>query len=161
ELGDRARHRIAHEEDAAERAGPPADRRPTLQRVEEAEQHDAFEKAFVELARMARLAVAVREDHGPGHVGRAAVELTVDEVGDAAEEEPDGHRADDEVAEGEHADAAAQREKNDGGDDPERAAVERHAAVPDIEDLDWVEEVVARLVEEHVAEAAAEHHAER
>ena len=44
---------------------------------------------------------------------------------------------------------------------PSSAAVERHAAVPDRERLQRVAEVEARPVEQDVAEAAAEHHAER
>ena len=42
---------------------------------------------------MARLGPAVGEDHGPGHVGGAAEELAVDEIGETAEEEADRRRA--------------------------------------------------------------------
>ena len=42
----------------------------------------------------------------------------------------------------------------------EEAAVERHAALPDREDLQRMREVVARLVEQHVAQAPAEDHAD-
>ena len=53
-------------------------------------QHDPFEERLVELARMARLRAAVREDERPGHVGRPAIELAIDEVGEPPEEEPEG-----------------------------------------------------------------------
>ena len=42
----------------------------------------------------------------------------------------------------------------------EEAAVEAHAALPQLEDLERMREVVARLVEQHVAQAPAEDHAE-
>ena len=42
----------------------------------------------------------------------------------------------------------------------EQPAVERHAALPDGEDLERMREVVARLVEQHVAQPPAEDHAE-
>ena len=45
---------------------------------------------LVELARVARLGTAVGEDHGPGHVGGAAVQFAIDEVGEAAEEQAEG-----------------------------------------------------------------------
>ena len=43
----------------------------------------------------------------------------------------------------------------------DRAAVKRHPAVPEIERLDRVREIIGRIVEQHVAEPAAEHDAER
>ena len=65
------------------------------------EQQDALAKRFIELARMARHRAAIWKDHRPGNIGRAAVKLAVDEIGDAAEEQADRDRLDDDVREGE------------------------------------------------------------
>ena len=54
----------------------------------------------------------------------------------------------------------APREQRHRGDHAEQAAVERHAALPDREDLERIGGVVARLVEQHVAEPAADDDAE-
>ena len=50
----------------------------------------------------------------------------------------------------------AQGEQDHRRDHAEEAAVEAHAALPDREDFERMGEVVARLVEQHLAEAAAE-----
>src|SRR6185437_9067025 len=128
---------------------------------EDAEEDDALEECFVELARMTRIGAAGREHHRPGHVGDAAPQLVIDEVRDAPEEEADRHGADDDVAEGEEVEAALPGEEQDGDDDAERAAMERHPAMPDLQDLEWMREIEIRLVEEDVAEPAAEHDADR
>ena len=60
--------------------------------AEHDEQHQAFERRFIELARMARERAAVGEDHRPGHVGRPAPQFAIDEIGDAAEEQADRRR---------------------------------------------------------------------
>src|SRR5713226_231869 len=95
QLGDAARHGIADEKDAAQRPGPRADGGEALEAVDDEKQDDAFEGGLVELAGMARLRTAIREDHGPRHVADAAPQLRVDEVGQAAEEQADRHGADD------------------------------------------------------------------
>src|SRR5262249_57634323 len=51
--------------------------------------HDAFEGRLVELARVARGIAGSGKDHGPGHVAHAPHYLGVDEIGDAAEEQPE------------------------------------------------------------------------
>ena len=51
---------------------------------------------------------------------------------------------------------------SDGGDDAaEHAAVERHAAGPQLENLERVRGEMRKIVEQHVADAAAEDDAER
>src|SRR6516165_9192304 len=106
ELDDDAGAAVTDEEDAAERAWPLANPRRALEDVDDEEEEGALEPGLIELARMARLRPAGREDHGPGHVADAAPELAVDEIGDAAEEEADRYGADDDVAEAEEIDAA-------------------------------------------------------
>ena len=56
---------------------------------------------------------------------------------------------------------AAAGEQDAGRHHAEQAAVERHAALPDLEGLERVAEVEVRPVEQDVAEPAAQHDAER
>ena len=56
---------------------------------------------------------------------------------------------------------ARTREEHDGEHRAEEAAVERHAALPDREDLGRAGEIGVEIVEQHVADAAAEDDAER
>src|SRR5215469_6038807 len=110
---------------------------------------------------MARYRTTAGKHHRPRHIARATVQLTVDEIGNSAKKQPDRHRLDDDVGKGEQADSAGAREEYDGERDAERAAMKRHAAAPDIERLYRVSEVISRVVEQHVADAAAEDDAER
>ena len=109
------------------------------------EQQQAFARRLIELARMPRHRPAAGKHHGPRDVGFPAVQLTVDEVGEAAEEQPDRDRLGDDVGKGED----------------RKAAGAGHPAMPQIERLERVLEVVAGLVEQHIADPPAEHDAER
>ncbi len=51
-------------------------------------------------------------------------------------------------------------EERHGDDHAEQAAMERHAAVPDSEDLQGMLEILGEVVEQDVAEPSAEHDAE-
>ena len=90
-----------------------------------------------------------------------APQFAVDEIGDAAEEQADRrHRADD-IAERQDRNAAAPSEQHHRHDAACKAAVERHAALPELQDLQRVLGKMRRVVEQHVAEPAAENDAER
>ncbi len=150
------------------RAGDEAGRREPLvavgQQAQEEEEHDAFQPCLVELARMARdvpPSGACGKHHRPGHVGRPAPQFAVHEIGEAAEEEAEGHRRRDHVEQRQDRDASRAREQHHGEDRAEEAAVERHAAVPDRDDLDRVGEEDRQIVEQHVADAAADDDADR
>src|SRR6516162_1317978 len=128
---------------------------------EQQEEQDALAKGFVELARMTRHRSAVRKDHRPRNLGRPAEELSIDEICDPAKEEPDGDRLGDDVGEREERDFAGAGEPHDGDRHPERAAVERHAAMPDVKRLKRMKDIVAGFIEEDVTNAPAEDDAER
>ena len=87
-----ARDAVADRERADDEARPLAARPARINSREHHEQHQAFERRLVELARMARQRAAARKHHRPRHVGRAAPQLAVDEIGDAAEEQADRSR---------------------------------------------------------------------
>src|SRR3546814_18512263 len=75
------------------------------------------------------------EDDRPGHGGRPAPQLAVHEIGEAAEEEAEGHDAGDIVAETQEIQLFLARHIPDGEQHPDDAAVQRHAAVPQLQDL--------------------------
>ena len=110
---------------------------------------------------MARIGAGVGEDHRPRHVGDPPPQLRVDEVGDAAEAQPDRCRHRQRVRDLEERIAAAAREQEGRHQHADQAAVERHAAPPDREHVERMGEVVVRLVEQDVADPAAKDDAQR
>src|SRR5689334_21461825 len=102
------------------------------------------------MARQLRLVPG--KDHGPGEVGRTAVELAIDEIGEPAEEEPDGGGCRHGIGQMEEAELVAPGEEDHGEDHAEEAAMERHAAMPESEDLQWVLQIDLEIVEQYVAE---------
>ncbi len=168
-LDEHPRQPIADQEDPEDAAGP-GEGAAADGDGEDHEEEEALEGGLVELRRVARagqqpvrragLGGLAGEDHRPGGGRRAAPELAVDEVGEAAEEEADRGGGRDGVADAEDGQAVAQREADDAGGDAEKAAVEGHAALPDGKDFRGMGGEVRRLVEEDVAEAPAEDDAE-
>src|SRR5262245_22547900 len=128
-FADRARHRVAEAERAQDEAGP-LERAGADQGSEHHEQQESFERRLVQLARVARQRAAGRKYHRPGHVGRTAPKLAIDEIGDAAEKDPDRSGRAGDIAERQYGQAAMAREQDDGEYAAEKAAVNRHAALP-------------------------------
>ena len=120
------------------------------------EQQDALERRFIELARMARLRPAAIEHQRPGHIADPPKQLAIVVVGEPAEEETDRRRAGEHVGEGEEGQAAAAGEQNHRQDHADETAMERHAALPDHEDLEWLGEIFRAVIEEDIADASAE-----
>ena len=120
-----------------------------------------FAERFVELARMARHRAAIRENHCPRHVARPPVQFAVDEIGDAAEKQPDRDRLGNDVGKGKERYSAPPSKQDDRDRHAERAAMERHAAMPYEERLDRMIEIILGFIEQNVADAPAEHDAER
>ena len=110
---------------------------------------------------MARERSAIGELDRPGHVRGPAPKLGIDEVGDTHQAEPDRHAGRHHVEQGPGGDAALEREQRHGEDDAEQAAMEGHAALPDGEDVERMRDVARQVVEQHVACAPAQHHADR
>src|SRR5450756_1719754 len=110
---------------------------------------------------MPRQRAAAGEHHRPWQVGRPAPQFAVDEIGDAAEEYSDRSDRAGDVAEREDRNATLAREQNHGNDAAGETAVERHAAVPQLYDFQRMRDEMLKIVEQHVADAAAEDDAER
>src|SRR2546430_3011804 len=109
---------------------------------------------------MPRQIVDLREHHRPRTARGAPDELAVDEVAEPSGREPERTQRRDEVGDVEPAPAALSRIEPEADQHAEKAAVEAHAALPDLEDLQRMNEVVERLVEQHVAESPAQDYAE-
>jgi hypothetical protein len=160
QLARHPRNRVAGEKQAADHSGmiPGAG---AFGGKQHQEQQQPLTGGLVKLARMARHRSAGGEHDRPGHVRRPSEQFAVDEVRDASEKQPDRHRCANDVGERQSRDAAPAGEQPNCGNHAERAAMERHPAVPQVERLQLVFEVVARLVEQDIADAAAEHDGER
>src|ERR1019366_1912736 len=160
EFGDEAQHTVADEKRARHLAEAA---RLLAVGPEHDEEKDAFEREFVELRRMARQRRSrLRKDHRPRQLRarEAAPQFAVDEVSDAPGGKPGRYARRDEVGHFEKVALARTGENRHRRDHAEQAAVKGHAAFPDREDLERMRGIEARLVEEHVAEAAADHGAE-
>src|ERR1700678_1784322 len=105
---------------------------------------------------MARQAIRSREDNGPGDVSRAAPEFRANEVGDSAKE--DANRRDEraQVKHSQRRRFVAAAEQEDADESADQPAVKGHAAFPDFENLDRMGEIILRIVEQHIAEPAAD-----
>src|SRR6202163_4832028 len=125
--------------DRVERGESPDDETGALERAaphhqaKNDQQSESFKAGFVKLARMARDRPAAREDHGPGHVGGPPPQLAIDEVRDPAEQEPDRPDRAGDISEREPRHAALAGKSHYRGHAAEKAAMERHAALPDLE----------------------------
>ena len=110
---------------------------------------------------MTRHRPAIREHHRPGDVGFAPKQLAIDKIRDAAEEEADRDCLGDDVGECQDRQPAGSREQQDRERHPQRAAVKRHPAMPQIKRFDGVLQVITGLVKQHIADPAAKHDTER
>ncbi len=145
-------------ENAAVRPSSPLLPGPALHRPQQRKQDQPLEQGLVELGGVARHRAAVGEDHAPGDVGRPAEQFTVDEIADPAQAQTDGDRGDIDIGALPEIDPIAAAEQPAADDQQQTGAVERHPPLPGGEDLQGVAEVVARIVEQDVAQAAAEDH---
>src|SRR5207302_5515005 len=96
------------------------------------------------------------EADGPGHRGRRAPQLLVDEVGKPPEEQAKRHAAGHIIVDAKPAQLLLMREIKDSERCADDAPVERHAAVPQLQYLDRVPDIFAEIVEQHIAEPPTE-----
>ena len=127
------------------------------------EQHEALQRRLVELARVARLRAAVRERPWPRarRVARPQSSPLM-KLARRPRNRPIGATAAGDVGQATGSGSLRQRASRIRATRAaEQAAMERHAAVPDREDLARVLDEEVEIVEEDVAEPPAEHDAER
>src|SRR5262249_45829634 len=129
EFAGSAGNRIADGKTADNQAGP-LERSRAHQQRQYREQDKAFQGRFIELARMARNRPAAGKYHRPGNISRAAPQFAIDEIGNSAEKQPNRSDRAGNVAERKDRDATLVTEQKDSEDAADKAAVERHTAVP-------------------------------
>ena len=108
------------------------------------EQHQPFQAGFVELRRVARERAAIRELERPGNAGQLSPQLGIDEVGDAHQPERHRHAGGDDVEQRPDRYAAPPGEQDHGERGAQKAAMERHAALPDGDDVLRIGDVALR-----------------
>lgn len=109
---------------------------------------------------MTRLRASLGEYDGPGHIGDPAPQLAVQEVADATHAEAKRDQRCHEVGHGEEVALGLVSEPDHGGDDPDQATVERHAAGPDLEQVEGIGQEHVEVVEQHVTDPATQDHPE-
>ena len=166
-LHPEAESTVEEDERPDEHAGLiPSARLPEHQR-EDGEQQQSLERGLVELAWMARRAKHLDpgddlgKAHRPRQAARRAPQFGIDEIRQATGEQPDRHHAGDIIVDPKPAELLLPAEIEDRDAGADRPAVEAHPPVPQFQDLEWVFEIEARLVEEYVAEPAAQDDPER
>src|SRR5258707_13462135 len=107
---------------------------------------------------MARQGPAIGKYHGPGHAGvrRPAPQFAVDEIGQPPEKQPDRADRGGDVAQRQDRKVVLPAEQYHRRDAAQEAAMERHAALPQLENLVGMLDEERQIVEQHVAGAAAE-----
>ena len=105
---------------------------------------------------MARERPGSGEHHAEGAVGHSAPEFRVDEVADAAEEQPGGHQRGHEVEDIYQSFPVAASPQPAHQHHADESAMERHAAMPQAHYLQRIGEEGGGLVKERVAEPGTE-----
>src|SRR5258708_32904760 len=160
EFAERPHYRIERRKGAEDQAGTP-ERAGPHHEAENGQQYESLEARLIELARVARDRAGARKDHRPGYVRKPAPQLAIDEVREAAEQDPDRRDCTGNVAERQHGELAYRGKADDGDDTAEKTAMKRHAAIPDLENLQRVLDEMRQIVEQHIAGASAQDDAER
>src|SRR3954454_1642235 len=101
------------------------------------------------------------EPDGPRNSRRRAPQFLVHEIGEPAEEQAEGHAAGDVIVDPQPRQFLLARQIEDSERGADHSAVERHSAVPQLQYLDRVLKILAEIVRQHVADAAAENDPER
>ncbi len=158
-FGDEAEAPVSHEERRRHLTLPAL--APRIQ-PQQHEQQQPFHQELVHLRRMARQhRAALREHHAPGQrrVAEPSPEFAVDEIAHAPGRKARRHAGCHEIRHLQPRPVARAGEPHHRCDHPQQPAVEAHAALPDVEDLQRMRQVVAGLVEQAIAQAPAHHHA--
>src|SRR5215813_11491218 len=157
ELDREAKAAVADEEHSRDSA-----QRSRLGRIDpqDHEQEHALERELIQLRGMSRQRTRALENHAPAHVGDAPGQLAVDEVAQPSRGEGERAERREKIRDLEPAQLVLSRHPPYGEQHAEKSPVKRHSAAPNRRNLEEIGEVESGLVEEHVAEPPAKHHAE-
>src|SRR5438046_1316175 len=94
-------------------------------------QHEAFKYCLIKLARMARQKQGIIwKNHGPWHIAWPSIELAIDEIREPPEPQSHRHRSRPQIEHAIKPGSDPSSKNQTGNDHAEKAAMERHAAVP-------------------------------
>ncbi|CAI8182905.1 MAG: Uncharacterised protein [SAR116 cluster bacterium] len=110
---------------------------------------------------MAWQAVTSRKDHAPGQVCYAAVKLGIDEIRQPPKEKADRHDHGHPVADGENGNTATRRKQPHRKDHAGKTTMKGHAALPYLQNLQRVGQVITGLVEQHKSHTPPQDHAQQ
>src|SRR5210317_1761737 len=96
-----------------------------------------------------------REHDTPRHIRRAPPKLGVNEIRQAPEEQAYRDHKGHGIRDLHHRNSVASAKQNARHDDPQKPAMERHAALPDFEYLKRMGQIIFRLIEKHETQATA------
>src|SRR5438067_13622782 len=101
------------------------------------------------------------KDHAPRDVGRATEELPVDEVAEASEAKSDGDSWRGQVGDGVEAVSFSVAKNAYRNDHADQSAMKRHAAFPHRQKFRRILDVIGKIVEQGIAQAAAQDDSDR
>src|SRR5689334_24615821 len=107
---------------------------------------------------MTRCVPALRKYHCPGHRGRAAEQLSVDEVADASQSQANRNSGTDEIGDFPEIPMLPVCDPESREDHADESAMKRHAALPDRENRQRLANVAREIVEENVTQPRSEEH---
>src|SRR5690606_34902466 len=134
---------------------------------EDGEEEQPFQRGLVKLAGVTRRPEISEPVHHlgkagrPGHVRLAAPQVGAEDMVEAAEEQPEGNAAGDIIVDPKPVEAMAPGHVEDAERHADHAAMEGHAAIPELRDFERVLQIISGPVEEDIAEPAAEDDPER
>ena len=133
---------------------------PCAEPPEDNEQAQPFQECLVELRRVPGQRARAGEYHSPGHIRRFPPQFRIDKIPYASGKQAHGHRRRQEIDDFEEllADSAAVQPASD--EYPDQPAVKRHAALPDLEHVQGIAEVVRQVVEQHRTQPATDDNSE-
>ena len=109
---------------------------------------------------MTRCGATLGKNHRPCDVGWTSEQLAVDEIADAPQTQSDRDRRANQVRDLPEIPALLSRDPHRGDEDADEAAVERHTALPYRKDRKRIAKIAAEIIENHIAQPAADHDSE-
>ena len=95
------------------------------------------------------------EYEGPGDIARPTVEFAIYEIGQPSQEQTDRRSGGDQICKGENIDLVFSGVEESRNTDANQAAVKRHSAIPDRQNLQWVLKEMAGLIKANKAQTSA------
>ncbi len=159
-FNDEARNAVAADENADEAAGLIARLGPPERPPEHGEQHNPLQPRFIKLTGVAcDIGAGIGKNDRPGNIGGFAPQFAVHEIGEAAEKQPERHRARDIIMHAQPTELVRAGKQDEANRRANRAAVKRHAAVPQPQDPARRQQHVGRI-EKHIAQPTAKNDAQ-